>query len=400
MKTVQQAWEILMRLNIKTGPERVPIAQAAGRKAFEDVSAACDSPPFSLSRYDGYALGEKNTSDWFDIIIKTPLTAGNVFEKSLKSQQAIPIMTGAPLPEGTHYIVPHERCLISGTRLRPRLIDQNSRMSLRQGLNFRKGETYLLAGTTITPLHVAFLAMDGKSDVKVFSKPCLAVVSTGDELSVVIEKNLQKGHIRNSHPSLIYSALLRYGIVTQSEIVSDDPVLLKERFAYYINSDEDVIITTGGLGKGVRDFTRTVLKETGCFPLFEGIAAWPVGTFSAYETNGKIVFAFPGGLVSVLLLTKFFLEPFLKMIQGWQSPGNPGPFSAVELLDFSSDLPRFFPAKKGWIRFIKARCLRQENSDALYVSPLRSDDLSNLNAFIVSEDGASLTGKVKVFRLW
>jgi len=401
VKTVQQAWNTLMALGTTSRPEIIPIAQAVGKIAFENITASCDSPPFSLSRYDGYALGENNSNEWFDIITENSLTAGHVFKGTLKPQQALPIMTGAPLPEGTHYILPAEHCEVTGKRIRPLMLEKTKKMALKKGQNFRKGERYIAAGECITPLHVAFLAMDGKSQVKVYSKPRLSIISTGDELSDVTEKNPGNGHIRNSHPDMIYSMLSANGILTQSEIIGDTPALMRERFTHYINTDEDVIITTGGLGKGVRDFTRMTLQETGCLPLFEGIAAWPVGTFSVYRIHEKIIFSCPGGLVSAILLVKLFMEPFLKKIQGWRPLDKPGPFSWVKLSDIPAGSFRLSVEKKGWIRFVKAHCCYQDNSPPLCVTPLMPDDsLLKLNAFIVIDNIVPPDGRVKVFKLW
>jgi len=401
MKTVQQAWEILMSFYIRrVRSEVLPIHQAAGKVAFEDVIASSDSPPFSLSRYDGYAMGKSRTAGWYELVTENPLTAGHVFEGILKPGQAMPIMTGAPLPKGTACILPFELCKVSGKRLRPLLSEANNRMVLEKGQNFRKGDRYISSGDRLTPLHIAFLAMDGRLKVKILSKLHLAVISTGDELSNIAEKNLENGHIRNSHPDMLHSMLSGNGILTRSEILRDDPALMKERFVHYLDADDDIIITTGGLGKGTKDFTRKVLKETGCIPLFEGIFAKPVGTFSVYSANEKIIFSLPGGLISVILLAKLFVEPFIKKIQGYPPLERPGPFFWAKLTGIRSESLCLPVKNKGWVKFVKARCVLQDDSKTLYVTPLISDSLLKLNAFIVIDNRNSPDGKVRVFKLW
>ena len=392
-----------MNLEYLTGPETIPITKSAGRVAYCTLIAKHDSPPFTLSRFDGYALGEPKNGkrDVFKITHDMPITAGDGTTYYLSRGEAIPIMTGAPVPNGTHQVIPSEMCRRKNRFL---FIDQypgKGRMILERGANFSKGQILLKRREVINPVHVAFMALDGRETIDVFSLPSVFVVSFGDELTSVREVSLKAGKIRNSHPSLIQALLSPYGIIKQQTHVADDIKIMKATLEKFLASDQVIGITTGGMGQGIKDLTPKTLEEIGAAPLFRGVNAFPIGTFSCYQCKNKLIFSLPGGIVGVLLLTRLFIYPFVRKAQGWLPPSSIGPFYQAKLEDGSKSSLKKLRKR---VRFIKARVW--DDKGIKKVKPLSSkSSLTEMNAFILKGfrnliKGNHEPGWVPVFILW
>lgn len=402
MVSLQKAWDILRNIKLLTKPETIPIYKSNKRIAYRDVRANHDSPPFAQSRFDGYALGETDEkTSIFKIVSNSPITAGNEIPHSLSRGEAISIMTGAPLPKGAQKIAPSEVCHVKNQYLRIDKYPEQESMVLEKGADFSKGQIFLKGGEAINPIHVAFMALDGKKTVDVFSLPSISVVSSGDELKTYREKHLKRGQIRNSHPVLIQALLSPYGIVDQKIHVPDNIEVFEKTLKNVLHSDSHVTITTGGMGKGIKDLTQRALHEIGAIPLFEGIDAVPIGTFSCYQYRGKVVFSLPGGMVGVILLTRLFIYPFIKKIQGWAPSVFVGPFHMAKPKEA---LRSSFKTKETGVGFAKARLW--DESGEKWVAPLdaRLDSLTMMNAFIVmgydKKGRDKKAKKVPVFPLW
>jgi len=405
--SLEHAWDLIQGIELNTRPETISIFKASGRVSCRDVHAANDSPPFDQSRFDGFAVGDPiNEKESYRIIRGKSVTAGDPGPYVVSQGEALPIMTGSPIPKGTRWVVPHETCVIQGDTLTLQKIPKKERMVLKKGADFAKGDVLLRKGERINPLHVAFLALDGKSRIEVFSLPMLAVVSLGNELTSIGTKRLKKATIRNSHPALIQSLVHPSGEVKYRKLVADDIGKIKEILIESLQSKAQVIITTGGMGAGVKDLTRKAIHAVGATPLFEGVDAVPIGTFSCYLYGEKIIFSLPGGMVGVLLLTKLFVVPFLMKLQGARIPPEIGPFkravlsvSSVKRLEEGA-----FPIKgretQKTVRFVKARFWTDEQGET-YVAPLDAEALLKINSFIVMDSRDKTdNGKVPIFTLW
>jgi len=399
MVTIQQAWDILKRINLLTSSEKISIYNAVGRIVLRNIKADNDSPPFDQSRFDGFAVGEPDQEHSYHIIRpKSPVTAGDGGHYALEKGEAIPIMTGAPLPKGTYIIVPQEKCHIDGNRLILKDIPTKERMILEKGSDFKRGETYLKKGEKINPVHVAFMALDGKSEVEVFKHPKICVLSLGNELLPVTTKKLKGPMIRNSHPALIQSLLLPYGHIQDGGSALDNLDEIKKALLMRLHSKYQIVITTGGMGQGVKDLTSRAIHEIGATSLFEGLKATPIGTFSCYQYKGEIIFSLPGGMVGVLLLTKLFIYPFIKKIQGIRVPEKAGPFKKATLVNMGKGFQATHHEGKRAARFIKAQFWKERGK--LWVTPSQAKSLLEMNAFILLENEKEGGDEVSIFPLW
>ncbi len=402
MISLQAAWTKLKDIQSLTEPEFILISESVERYAAEDVIACHDSPPFTQSRFDGYALGSPGESpSLFRIITNRPITAGDGSTFNLSKGEAVPIMTGAPIPDGAAEIVPNEYCRIERNILKIRSLPVKSRMFLEKGEDFKKGDIYLKRGEKITPVHVAFMALDGREEISVFSRPNIAIICSGDELEAHTETSLKKGKIRNSHPELIKALLAPHGKPQVVKRLPDNLGIMKETLRDVFQSDSRIIITTGGMGQGVKDLTRQAIREAGAIPLFEGIEAVPIGTFSCYRYNKKTIFSLPGGMVGVILLIKLFVLPFVRMAQGWTAPPSPGPFVKAKI-DEAWELSKTGGNSRRGTRFIKAFMWDERGTKRVAPLKMGSQPLTKMNAFIVLEPNTKEKHlkTVSVFKVW
>ena len=400
--SIQEAWNILCGLTLSPLIEKVSILEATGRVAAIDVRAAHESPPFDQSRYDGFAVGEVNDTHslTFKVSQEKAITAGDPKAYRVAKGCAIPIMTGAPIPEGTWMVVPREACDIQGGTIVIRHLPDRERMILKKGADFTKGSPLLKNGELITPIHIAFLALDGRHSVEVYRRPTISVISFGDELMPFTSKKLEKSKIRNSHVPLIHALLSPFGAVVREKRVIDDQVKMEESLREEADAGTQIIVTTGGLGKGVKDLTQKALHAIRAFPLFEGINAVPIGTFSCYLYKNKVVFSMPGGMIGVLLLTKLYLLPFVKKLQKMPYSRDVGPFQAMKVLPKNAlFIPVKRPLGKQPVRFVKAKCWREDKHR--WAAPLEENTLRSMNAFIVLNlTEPTKRDEVPVFLLW
>ena len=401
--SIQKAWNILLATKLQTPSEKIPITEAAGRVASRPVTAENDSPPFDMSRFDGFACGlpTNHAPKMFRIVHEQPITAGDGAARALSEGEAAFIMTGAPLPRGTRLIVPREMCRVEGDSVMLLGLPDKERMILARGADFMKGETYLRGGETINPLHVGYMALDGRTEVDVHEIPSVSVLSIGNELEEVSKRFLGGAKIRNSHPALIQSLLRSHAMVVSGEHVDDDVTKITRALLTKLHSGCGIVVTTGGLGQGVKDLTRESIRATGASCLFEGIHAVPIGTFSCYQYGDKILFALPGGMVGVLLLTKLFLEPFAKKVQGMRVSKTLGPFPRAFPASDDAGFLGFHEVEHGNappVKFVKAT-LREENG-VLRVFPLKNASLLEMNAFIVLNLENYGNDTFPVFPLW
>src|SRR4051794_17078764 len=208
--------------------ERVPIVEALGRVLVEDVPADIDVPPFDNTAMDGYAVRAA------DVTSATPerpaalrvvgqVAAGSVAERPVRAGEAYRILTGAPLPPGADAIVPYEYTdgagfggwsAQAGERVseerevhvfRPVAPGDNVRY---QAEDQKRGEVIIRAGTLVRPAEVGGLAGLGRTQVWVYRRPRVAVLSTGDEVTPV-DQPLPPGHIRDVN-SFSLAALIRH----------------------------------------------------------------------------------------------------------------------------------------------------------------------------------------------
>ncbi len=244
------------------------IGEALGRITAEDIAAGEDIPPFPNTAMDGYAVRAEETSPPpVELEVVDVLAAGREPTVAVGPRQAVQIMTGAPIPAGATGIAIVERTEPVGTG-GPRLVrildEVEPGAHIRPaGSDFPAGQVAIPAGTLLTPSHIGVLASIGASRVRVYRRPHVGVLSTGDELVEAVAGQpapaLAPGQIRDSNRHALLATLSRDGFEpVDLGLVRDDEGEVEEALRRAVR-ECDAVLTSGGVSKGEFDYVKVVL---------------------------------------------------------------------------------------------------------------------------------------------
>lgn len=287
--------------------EWLALAEADGRVLAEDLIATLDLPPWPNSAMDGYALALADLQDE-PLSVSQRILAGQA-PVALQPGTCARIFTGAPLPDGADSVEMQENVeVLADGRVRfaaPLRLGQNVRP---QGQETRAGERVLAAGTRLGPVELGLAASLGHARLAVRRKPCVAVISTGDEL-VEPGQLLGPGQIFNSNRSLLCAWLRRLGCeVLDAGILVDD--LQRTRDALAALGQVDLILSTGGVSVGEADYLGQVLREEGEIDLWK-LAIKPGKPLTFGHYRSVPVLGLPGNPASTLVTFGLLARPYL-----------------------------------------------------------------------------------------
>lgn len=324
----------IVREQTKTLPsELVSLGEARGRFLAQDVVADSDLPPFDRSQMDGYAI---RASDAANVPAKLKIVgesaAGRGWHQEMRAGEAVRIMTGAPVPAGadsvqqvelTREFGGDEADEASGSASREVEILEAvkpGRSIVKRGSEIKAGETVLRAGEQIGAATMAVLASFGYAQIKVGTRPKVAVLATGSEL-VSVEQKPGDDQIRDSNNYSIGAyAELAGASVERLPLAGDDTSLLKRQISEAA-ARSDIVVTSGGVSVGVYDFTKPALRELGAEFFFERVALRPgKPTVFARLPNGTTFFGLPGNPVSVSVTFNLFARTAMLAMQGAKEP--------------------------------------------------------------------------------
>lgn len=279
-------------------PKSVPLIEALGLISAGELISEIDQPPFPRSPYDGYALRScdsagASASSPSELRIIGRSYAGKPSGVSVGHGEAVRIMTGGEIPDGSDCVVAQEKtdwgeALVKiFTELRP-LENYCGR-----GEDFALGSRLVSGGTPVTAAVIGVASGAGYTEISVFPKPSVALISTGDEL-VPPGSALGRGQIYDSNTALLEARLseLKIPFAARSYVADDLPKLKRAFEAASGNSD--MIISTGGVSAGEKDLVPAALKSLGAEMVFHGVSIRP-GMPSAFALlHGRPVLSLSG----------------------------------------------------------------------------------------------------------
>jgi len=271
-----------------------PLASAAGLILAQSVTSDADYPPFDRAMMDGYAVHVASAGK--TIPIAGELAAGSVSTSTLQQGTAIEIMTGAPCPDGTELVVPKEDVVSAhGIVTLPVEIKRGQNITPR-GSECAAGVGVLKPGDKLTPLAIACLATFGHETVRVYPRPSIGLILTGDEL-VPVSEVPGPAQIRNSNAPMLAALTGFLGIrPSVSTHAKDTPRALAS--ALEMTRECDVIILTGAVSAGKYDLVPDALKEFGATPVFHKVTQRPGKPLFFAIRGRQLIFGLPGNPLS------------------------------------------------------------------------------------------------------
>jgi molybdopterin molybdotransferase len=329
--------------------ESVSLLASLGRVLAEEVKADRDFPPFPRSTRDGYAvcaadLGKVPTK----LRVLGQIKAGGTFEGSVQAGQAVEIMTGAAVPAGADAVVMVEYSSAAGDQVEIRRTVAAGENVVPAGAEAKAGDVLLHPGARLEPAQIAMGAAVGKANIKVYRKPRVAVLSTGDELVDVSE--IPAPHqIRNSNSySLRAQVIQANGEPLQLPVAPDEEGKLTMLIHAGLET-ADLLLLSGGVSMGKFDLVEMVLAKLGAQFFFTGALIQPGRpvVFGEIRKGSRVVpfFGLPGNPVSVMTTFDLFVRPLLDAMGG--APPRRTPSVSARLknsLRTKTGLTRFLPA--------------------------------------------------------
>jgi molybdopterin molybdotransferase len=319
MLPINDALNIVLRVAKALPTEHVATAEADGRILAEEIHSPENVPPFRASTVDGFAVIASDHGVPRRVVDN--ITAGVADRPAIQAGTAARIMTGAPLPDGADAVemieysqlddglVSFDRPVKPGENVRP------------IGIDVSHGDLVLRPGTILGAAEIGLLMTLGVTQVPCYRRPTVAVLSTGDEL-VEPGEPMRPGAIRDSNRYALMTAIREAGGIPISLGRAIDDRELQTRMIREGVDRGDVLITSGGVSVGDRDFIKPALEELGTVH-FGRINFRPGMPLTFAEIGPKLVFGLPGNPVSSLVTFESFVRPALRLMQGDPHPRRP-----------------------------------------------------------------------------
>jgi len=319
--TTEEAREHI-RAVAAVGKERVAVRGAAGRVLAQALTAPVDLPHFNRSDMDGYAVRAAETfaasaGQPSYLRVVGAIEMGQVARRPLHPGEAMRIATGGMLPPGADAVVmvEHTDELDDGTVEVRRGVSPWQHV-LRKGEDVARGTPVLAAGRRLRPRDLGALTGLGVTRVSVFRRPCMALISTGDEI-VPPERKPRPGQVRNINQFSLTAIAEEAGATVNDYGVIRDRVEDLRRALTEALAHDDVVFISGGSSVGVKDLTTDVITS---FPESEivchGISVAPGKPTILARARRKPVVGLPGHPVSAIVIFELFGVPLLRRLGG------------------------------------------------------------------------------------
>ncbi|MGL5243777.1 MAG: molybdopterin molybdotransferase MoeA [Sarcina sp.] len=380
--------ERILKENIKSlGEEEVHISKGINRVLSEDVVSTMDNPPFNKSPYDGYALNSADTikaSSLSKVKLKVieDIYAGDWPTKEVTSGCVARIMTGAPIPFGADSVIMQEKVKVEGDSILIDRVVKSNENICEKGEDIQKGNILVQKGKTLNYADLGIIASIGMDKINVYKTPIITIVNTGDEVVDVGEK-LLKGKIYNSNAYLLQGRLIELGCNIASVIYVDDSIEEIKKSLLKALEVSDLIITTGGVSVGDKDFLNEVIKEIGGEKLFWKVKIKPGSAMMCSRVDEKIILSLSGNPTAALTTFELLGRVILYALE---------PKEAFKLVRKECVLKNEFKKKSKVRRFIRGNINYINNGNEVCITQVKSGNgilssLVNSNCLIDIEEG-------------
>ncbi len=299
-----------------SGSEVVDLLAATGRVLAEEITADRDFPPFPRATRDGYAVAAVDVAQppsRLQVVGEIPAgtAPGDI---ALEGGQAVEIMTGAPVPAGADAVV-----MIEYTRREQDVVEIARSVApgenvVPAGAEAHRGDLLLQSGARLTPAAIALAASVGREQLRVYRRPRIAILATGDEI-VAVTHTPGPAQIRNSNTySLAAQVGLAGGEPVLLPIARDEPSQLRRLLNEGLHTE--LLLITGGVSMGKYDLVEQVLSDLGAQFYFTGALIQPGRPIVFGEVSRTPFFGLPGNPVSTMVCFELFARVVLDALAG------------------------------------------------------------------------------------
>jgi molybdopterin molybdotransferase len=321
--TVEEALEAVLSRIHPLAVERVDVLSALGRVLAEPVVSPSTIPPWPNSSMDGYAVRAHDTGRApVELAVVGRIIAGSMPSRALRAGETMRIFTGAPLPEGADAVVPQEDVAADHERITLTASVSSGAYVRPAGEDVRAGDVVVEPGGSIGAAEVGLLATLGYSQVRVFRRPRVAILSTGNELAD-LGTEPGPGQIPNTNTySLMAQVIEAGGEPINLGVAPDQLDAITERVHWGLDA-ADVLVTSAGVSVGELDLVRDALERSGAELHLWQVSMRPGKPITFGTRGGRPVFGLPGNPVSAMVTFELFVRPALRRMAGARALDRP-----------------------------------------------------------------------------
>lgn len=374
MISVSEAFAILDNLSDSKKTVELSLLEAHNHMLAETVYSPINMPPFRQATMDGFAVA---SHDSLQYKIVGEVKAGDFFTNELKPGQALKIFTGAAVPNSAQAVMQIEKVNIVDSDL---FLQETIKpeTNIRQlGAQIAKGAVALEEGTLLNPAAIGFLTGLGFTKVKVYQKPSVGIVITGNEL-VSAGENLPNGKVYESNAIMLQTALFdaNFNVVSLYQVednFENTKSILKKAII-----ENDIVLVSGGISVGDYDFVGKALESLNVETLFYKVNQKPGKPLFVGKQDGKLIFALPGNPAASLTCFYIYVLPTLQNRSGIEHRYGSGLKKDLSH-DFAVDNPRS--------QFLKAAVSGNEVTILSHQDSGMLDSFALANALVYVHEG-------------
>ncbi len=368
--TPNEARRILLE-TIPVGTEKVETVQARARVLVEDLYSQVDLPHFHRAAMDGYAVRSKDTfgaSASLPAYLKLAGTIemGKEATRSVGKGEALRISTGGMLPPESDAVVMVEYTEEVGDGM----VEIHRGVSpwqnvIQIGDDIKKGEPVFGRGRRLRAYDLGALTGIGVSSLRVYKKPRVALISTGDEI-VDVDTEPLPGQVRNINQHSLAGLVEECGAeLNDLGVVRDDCEALASALRKATEWG-DLVLLSGGSSVGARDIAMdAILSLPGADMIFHGISVSPGKPTIFARAAGKPLLGLPGYPVSALVIFELFAAPLIRRLGG-EELESAGQFQKTARAILKTNIA----SQTGREDYVRVKLERV--ADKLYATPLPS----------------------------
>jgi molybdopterin molybdotransferase len=317
-----QALAIVLDSISPLGRHPFALPECLGHAAAEDILAQVDAPSDDASLMDGYAFSLSDLKENANrLTIAGNSAAGQKKIEAVTPGCAMRILTGGRIPPGADTVVAEEHVKADGTKIEPAGPVRKGDNILARGSDITAGTRVVKKGALLTPGIIGLLATAGCENIRVYKKPSVALIATGDEIRLPGHP-LSSGQLYASNIITVDGWCRRYGISTSLSVSKDDPKELETCLTSALEN-HDAVITSGGAWTGDKDLTANTLERLGWKKYFHRVRLGPGKAAGFGLWNEKPVFILPGGPPSSIVAFLTLALPGLLKLSGFENQGLP-----------------------------------------------------------------------------
>lgn len=293
------------------GEEEIKLSSALNRILSQNIKSKYNIPRFDNSAMDGYAI----RIGFDEYKLKDSAFAGDKTNLEINNNEAIKITTGAKIPKNTQAVIPKEYIKLDNDKLILEISPKMNQCIKFEGEDYKSGEIILSSGSLLNAQNIALLASQGINKIKVKKKIKIIIFGSGNEIANINAK-LDENQIYDINSYFIKSILSNLNCkIKYGGILSDKTKIIQNKIKKALDK-YDIIITSGGVSMGEKDYMHKVLQNINADILLDSTNIKPGRPVIFSKKNDRFILSLPGNPIAAFIQCTLFLPLLIQKFNG------------------------------------------------------------------------------------